>query len=108
MSQKIFDSDLVAIRKNKVILTVNKPAYVGICILDLSKVLMSEFHDQYIKNKCGNNSKLLFADTNSLLYKIKTEDVYEGFSKDTVIFEFSAFQLSQNIMIIQTNQWLVK
>ena len=44
MSHKIFDNDLVAIRKNKVTLTLNKPAYIGMCILELSKVLMYEFH----------------------------------------------------------------
>ena len=56
MSHKIFDNDLVAILKNKVILTPNKPAYIGMCILELSKVLiMSQFHYNYIKNKCGND-----------------------------------------------------
>ena len=55
MSHKIFDNDLVAIRKNKVTLTLNKPASIGISILELSKVLMYEFHYDYIKNKYGNN-----------------------------------------------------
>ena len=45
------------------------------CILDLSKVLMYEFHFDYIKNKYDNKSKLLFTDTDSLMYEIKTEDV---------------------------------
>ena len=49
MSQKIFDNDLVAIRKNKVTLTLNKPAYIGMCILELNKVLMHELHYDYIK-----------------------------------------------------------
>ena len=40
MSQEIFDDDLVAIRKQKVTLTLDKPAYVGMCILDANKVLM--------------------------------------------------------------------
>ena len=40
ISQKIFDSGLLAIHKSQVTLTLNKPAYVGMCILDLSKVLM--------------------------------------------------------------------
>ena len=44
MSQKVFDNDLVAICKSKVILTLNKPVYVGKGILDLSKVLRHEFH----------------------------------------------------------------
>ena len=51
MSQKLFDIDLVVIRKSKVTLMLNKPAYVGTRILDLSKVLMYEFHFDYIKNK---------------------------------------------------------
>ena len=91
MSQKIFDNDLVAIRKSKATLTSNKPAYVGICILDLSKVLMYEFHYDYIKNKYGKNSKLLLTDFDSLMYKIKTEDVYKDFSKNKEMSDFSIF-----------------
>ena len=91
MSHKIFDNDLVAIRKNKVTLTLNKPAYIGMCILELSKVLMYEFHYDYIKNKYGNNSRLLFTDTDSLMYEIKTEDVYEDFSNDKEMFDFSNY-----------------
>ena len=53
MSSKIFDNDLVTIRKSKVILTLNNPACFGMCILELSKVLMYEFHFDYIKNKYG-------------------------------------------------------
>ena len=68
MSHKIFDIDLVAIRKNKVTLTLNKPAYNGMLILELSKVLMYEFYFHYIKNKYDNNSKLLFTDTDSSMY----------------------------------------
>ena len=65
MSPKIFENDLVAMRKNKATLTLNKPAYTGTCILELSKVLMYEFHYDYIKNKYGNNSRLLFRGTDS-------------------------------------------
>ena len=84
MSHKTIDNDLVAIRKNKVTLTRNKPAYIGMCVLKLSKVLMYEFHYYYIKNKYGNKSRLLFTDTDCLMYEIKIEDVYEGFSNDNV------------------------
>ena len=51
MSQKMFDNDLGVIRKSKVKSTLNKPLYVGMCKLDLSEVLMYEFHYDYIKNK---------------------------------------------------------
>ena len=77
MSHKIFDNDLVVIRKNKVTLMHSKLAYIGMCIFKLSKILMYEFHYDYIKNKYGNNSRLLFTDTDNLMYENKTEDVYE-------------------------------
>ena len=63
-------------------LTLNKPADIGMCILELSKVIIYEFHYDYIKNKYSNNSRLLLTDTDSLMYEIKTEDVYEYFSND--------------------------
>ena len=50
---------------------------------------MYEFPNDYLKNKYGNNPRLLFADTDSLIYETKTEDVYEDFSKDKEMFDFS-------------------
>ena len=91
MSQKMFENNLVAIRKSKVALTLNKPAYARMCILDLSKVLMYEFQYDYLENRYDNNSRLLFTDTDSLMYETKTEDVYEDFSKDKKMFEFSNY-----------------
>ena len=55
LSHKIFDNDLVTTCKSKVTLTLNKPAYIGMCILELNKELMYEFHYDYIENKYGNN-----------------------------------------------------
>ena len=49
MSHKIFDNDLVKIRKSKATLTLNKRAYIRMCILDLSKVLIYEFYYVHIK-----------------------------------------------------------
>ena len=49
MAQKSFDNDLVAIRESKVTITLNKQAYIGMCVVDLSKVLMNEFHCDNIK-----------------------------------------------------------
>ena len=95
MSPKIFENDLVAMRKNKATLTLNKPAYTGTCILELSKVLMYEFHYDYIKNKYGNNSRLLFTDTDSLVYEIKTEDVYKDFSSNKELFDFCNSTMSK-------------
>ena len=58
ISHKIFGSNLAAIRKSKFALKLNKPTYIGMCILELGKVLMYEFHYDYIKKKYDNKSKL--------------------------------------------------
>ena len=70
---------------------INKSEYVGMCILDLSKVLMYEFHYDYIKNKYGDISRLLFTGSDSLIYEIKTEVVSENFSKDKKMFDPSNY-----------------
>ena len=61
------------------------------CILQLSKVLMYKFHYDYIKNKYGSKSKLLFTNTDCLMYEIKIEDVYEDFSSNKEMYDFSIY-----------------
>ena len=78
----IFSKDLIAIHMKKISLKFDKPVYLGMCILDLSKTLMYDFHYNYIKKKYGDNAKLLFTDTDSLMYEIKTEDFYKDISGD--------------------------
>ena len=78
----IFCEELVAIHMKKTSLTMNKPVYLGMCILDLSKTIMYEFHYNYIKPKYGDKAKLLFTDTDSLMYEIQTEDFYKDISGD--------------------------
>ena len=82
VSSKIFNENLVAVHKIKEKLTLNRPAYVGMCILDLSKTLMYNFHYNYIKDKYGDKAKLLFTDTDSLTYEIEAKDVYKDFWND--------------------------
>ena len=61
------------------------------CILELGEVLMYELHYDYIKNRYGNKSKLLFTDTGNLIYEIKTEDVYEDFSSNKEMLDFGNY-----------------
>ena len=81
-SRKIFNENLVSVHMKKTSLTMNKPLYLGMYILDLSKIIMYDFHYNYIKPKYGNNAKLLFTDTDSLFYEIQTEDFYKDISGD--------------------------
>ena len=100
MLKKVFENNLVSIRKNKVTLTLFKPAYDGTCILEFGKVLRYEFHYGHIKNKYGNNSRLLFRDTDTFMYKIKTEDVYEYLVTIKKCLIFVIICLSQNTILI--------
>nr|DAC81289.1 TPA_asm: PolB [Corynactis coral adintovirus] len=91
VSHKIFNENLVAVHKIKETLTLNRPAYVGMCILDLSKTLMYDFHYNYIKKNYGDKAKLLFTDTDSLTYEIEAEDVYRDFQNDQNKFDNSDY-----------------
>ena len=57
VNSKIFNENLVAVHKIKETLTLNRPEYVGMCILDLSKTLTYDFHYNYIKQKYNNRVK---------------------------------------------------
>ena len=92
ISQKIFSKICVAIHKIKPVLTLNKPTYPGFSVLDLHKLLMYEFHYKYIGSKF--DAKLLFADTDSLFYDIKTDFNYEDFYQDKNLFDFSDYSLN--------------
>ena len=79
---KIFSENLVSVHMKKTSLTMNKPVYLGMCILELSKTIMYDFHYNYIKSKYGDKAKLLFTDTDSFMYEIETEDFYKDISGD--------------------------
>ena len=87
ISPRIFKKKrFAAIHEIKLVLTFDKTIYVGFSVLELSKYFMYDFHYNYIKRKF--NSKLLFTDTCSSTYEIKTDDVYEDFYKDKHLFDF--------------------
>ena len=79
---KIFSENLISVHLKKTSLRMNKPVYLGACILDLSKTIMYDFHYNYIIPKYGNKAKLLLTDTDSFIYEIETEDFYKDISED--------------------------
>ena len=91
VSSKIFNENLMAVHKVKETLTLNRPAYVGMCILDLSKTLMYDFHYNYIKKKYDNGAGLLFTNMDSLTYETEAEDIYKDFWNDKDMFDDSDY-----------------
>ena len=61
---------------------MNKPVYLGLAILDLSKTVIYEFWYDYLKPKYGENAKLCYMDTDSFIVHIKTYDIYKDIAKD--------------------------
>ena len=89
ITHKIFDKDYAAIHEIKSVLILNKPIYVGLTVLDLSKWKMYDFHYNFIKNNF--DAKLLFTDTDSFTYEIKSENIFEEFFKRKDLFDFTNY-----------------
>ena len=89
ITHKIFDKDFNAIHEIKSVLMLSKPICVGFTVLDLSKWKMYDFYYNFIKKNF--DAELLFTDTDSLAYEIKSENVYEKFYKWKDLFDFSNY-----------------
>ena len=81
-SGNLLGSDLMGCEMGKVKVTMNKPVYLGQAILDLSKLIMYEFHYDYMLPKYPDKLKLCYMDTDSLIYRIETEDFYKDIAYD--------------------------
>ena len=79
---KHFSENLLAIEMKKTKVKMNKPIYLGMSILDISKTLMYKFWYDYFKPKYGDKAKLCYTDTDSFIIHITTEDFFENISND--------------------------
>ena len=106
ITHKIFDKNFAAIHEIKSILTLKKPIYVGFTVLELSKWLMYDFHYNFIKKHF--DAELLFTDTDSLTYQIKSEDVNETFLSTNICLTLVTIQKIQTFLIRLIKRLLVK
>ena len=90
-SFKIFTEDLTAVHMAKQDILLNKPTYVGMSILDISKTFMYEFHYNHIKSTYGNRAALLMTDTDSLVYSIETDDLYDDMCHHLDLYDTSEY-----------------
>ena len=88
--------DLSIIEMNKIKVKFNKPIYLGLSILEISKILMYEFWYDYMKPKYNDSVKLCYMDTDSFIMNIKTEDFYKDISNDVEKrFDTSNFEVDR-------------
>ena len=81
-TKKRFSKNLLATEMKKIKAKMNKPIYLGMSILDISKTLMYKFWYDYFKPKYGDTAKLCYTDTDSFIINIITEDFFEDISND--------------------------
>ena len=79
---KWFSENLLAIEMKKIKVKMNKPVYLGLSILKISKTLVYEFWYDYMKPKYGNNVKLCYINTDSFIMPIKTKNFYKNIADD--------------------------
>lgn len=103
---QIFDDNLVAMEFNRSKITLDKPIYVGLSVLDLSKLHMYKFHYDFVKEKYGDKARLLFTDTDSLTYHIKTDDLYQDMKENGEWFDFSDYP-KEHACFDETNKKII-
>ena len=81
-TSNLISEDLSIIEMKKTKVKMNKPIYLGLSILEISKILMYEFWYDYMKLKYGNDVKLCYMDTDSFIMNIKTNDFYEDIANN--------------------------
>ena len=91
VQHKIYSESLIAVKQLKRTCKLDKPIYIGVAVLDLSKLHMYKFHYDYMKPKYGVNATLLFTDTDSLCYNVNTHDMYKDMDDDKNLFDRSGY-----------------
>jgi hypothetical protein len=90
-SFKIINENMVLVDRVKRVVILDKPMYAGFSILDLSKLLMYDFHYNVVKKHAGVDVKVCFTDTDSFLYKLKCDDYYDMVHSMSDVFDTSNY-----------------
>ena len=96
----LFGENLMGCEMGKIKVVMNKPVYLGQAILDLSKIIMYEFHYDYMIPKYGEKLDLCYMDTDSLIYNIETKDFYKDIADDVPArFDTSGYSAARPLAI---------
>ena len=81
-TMKLIDEDLAIIEMRKTRVKMNKPIYLGLSILEISKIIMYEFWYDFVKRKYMDNVRLCYMDADSFVINVKTKDFYKDIAED--------------------------
>ena len=96
---KFFPEHLLAIEMRKTQILINKPVYLGLSLLDLSKTVMYEFWYDYVKPKYGENAKLCYMDTDIFIVDVKKYDICKDIAEDVETrFDTSYFEMTDHYL----------
>ena len=93
-SRSVFSENLVAVELRKLEVKFYKPIYVGMCILDIPKTCLYEFHHDYMVPMYRDKCTVMYTDTDSLIYHIECDDVYENMKRDVSRFDTSDYAVN--------------
>ena len=96
-SRKIFSENLVAIHRRKTEVNLNRPTYIGMCVLDLSKLCIYQFYYDTLKARYGGRVRLCYTDTDSLLVQIQTDDIDADLIDMADQFDFSDYPVDHPV-----------
>ncbi|PKY61623.1 hypothetical protein RhiirA4_486845 [Rhizophagus irregularis] len=96
-SRRIFTENLVAVHRRKTEVNLNRPTYIGMCVLDLSKLCMYQFYYDTLKAKYKDKVRLCYTDTDSLLVQIQTENINADLINMADQFDFSDYPIDHPI-----------
>jgi len=103
-SRSVFSENLMAVELRKLEVKLNKPIYIGMCILDISKICLYEFHYEYMIPLYRDKCKIMYTDTDSLIYFIECEDVYSDMKRCISRFDTSDYTEDNEYGIPRANK----
>ena len=96
LSYTKFTEKVLVIEIRKTQIPINKPVYLGLSILDLSKIVMYKFWYDYVKPKYDGNARLCYMDTDSFVVHVKTDDIYKDIAEEVKTrFDTSNFEIDR-------------
>jgi hypothetical protein len=98
----------VAVQRTKKTINLCKPIYIGFSVLEMSKLLMYDFHYNEMKPRYGDNIQLCFTDTDSLLYDVKTDDIYKDMLERKELYDFSDYPTNHPNFSVENKKVLGK